>query len=223
MTLCIQIGHAQNTLSVTIDSAKGKFIPTGVRVGVETINIIRTFNDSDLTEYTFLADIDFHRYFLSLEYGRLDRTRQDQFGSVYNINGSYFRVGPDINFLKKDPDRNALYFGLRYAWTTLDDELTFVPPSNFFQNETQVISNSGLTANWYEMVTGLKVKIWKTFWLGYTARFRFGVDTFEQNELIPHEIPGYGRADERVTWGFDYWLMFRIPVRKQPAVVFQSK
>ena len=72
------------------------------------------------------------------------------------------------------------------------------------------------------MVTGLKVKIWKYLWLGYTARFKFGVDTFERNELIPHEIPGFGRADETVIWDFDYWLMFRIPIRKAPTVLFDE-
>ena len=72
-----------------------------------------------------------------------------------------------------------------------------------FTNEERSISNSSLTTNWGELVTGLKVKIWKVLWLGYTARFRFGADNFERNELIPHYIPGYGRADKTVSWAFN--------------------
>ena len=204
------------------DSVKGKFIPTGVRFGAEAINIVRTFTGDDLTELTFIADVDFYRYFLNVEFGVFERTRQNAIGQTYDISGTYFRVGPEVNFLKKDPEKCALFFGLRYGWTSLDDELRYSSPSGFYPTDENVISNSGLSASWFEMVTGLKVKIWKYLWLGYTARFKFGVDTFERNELIPHEIPGFGRADETVIWDFDYWLMFRIPIRKAPTVLFDE-
>lgn len=222
LLLIIKVGFGQTDMALHPDSVKGKFIPTGIRLGTELINIGRSASNSDLTEYTFTADIDFHRYFLNVEYGTLDRSFEDQVGSLYSVSGSYFRIGPDINFLKKDPDGNALFFGFRYGTTQIDDELTYTNTSSVFENEPRTISNSGLRANWGEMVTGLKVKIWKMVWLGYTARFRFGADTFERNELIPHIIPGYGPTEETVTWGFDYWLMIRIPFRKKPVAIFDE-
>ncbi len=216
------LGSQAQELVIHPDSVKGKFIPTGVRFGTEAINIVRTFTEEDVTEFTFTADIDFHRYFLNVEWGRLDRTRQNDMGHQYEISGSYFRIGPEVNFLKKDLEKNALFFGLRYAWTTFDDELRYTSPSGFYPNEENIISNTGLRASWYEMVTGIKVKIWKYLWLAYTARFKFGVDTFERNDLIPHEIPGYGRADEVVMWDFDYWIMLRIPIRKTPKTLLSE-
>ena len=220
--LCVFNGYGafSQELFIHPDSVKGKFIPTGVRFGAEAINIGRTFTGDDYTELTFIADVDFYRYFLNVEFGIFERTRQDNLGQTYDISATYFRVGPEINFLKKDPEKNALFFGLRYGWTTFDDELRYNSPSGFYPTNENVISNSSLTASWFEMVTGLKVKIWKYLWLGYTARFKLGVDTFERNELIPHEIPGYGRTEEAVIWDFDYWVMFRIPIRQTPQVLF---
>ena len=204
------------------DSVKGKFLPTGIRVGTGVINMIRTSANSDLTELTFIADIDFYRYFWNVEWGRFEITRADGTNALYSVEGSYFRFGPEINFLKKDPEKNALFFGLRYARASFDDKLTYTSASGFFDNDPLEVSNNGLAADWYEMVTGLKVKIWKNLWMGYTARFKFGVDTFERNELIPHDIPGYGRADQRSAWDFNYWIMFRIPIRKPQQSVLDA-
>lgn len=216
------ISPAQGRVFLHPDSVKGKFIPTGIRLGTELINIGRSLSNSDLTEYTFTADVDFNRYYLNVELGSYERSFTDPSGSAYDVSGTYLRIGPDINFLKKDPDRNMLFFGFRYGRTTIDDQLTYINTTSVFDNEQRTISNSGLKASWGELVTGMKVNIWKTLWLGYTARFRFGVDTFERNELIPHYIPGYGRADKTVSWGLNYWLMFRIPFRETPKVIFDD-
>ncbi|MEM7109597.1 MAG: DUF6048 family protein [Bacteroidota bacterium] len=216
------VGHGQAEIALHPDSVKGKFIPTGVRIGAEAINIGRSFSNSDLTEYTFTADIDFNRYFINFEFGTYDRSFEDQVDSFYSVSGNYFRIGPDINFLKNDPEGNVLFFGFRYGWTKIDDELIYINTSAAFGNETRTIGNSGLSANWGEMVTGLKVKIWKMLWLGYTARFRFGSDNFEGSELIPHYVPGYGRADKTVSWGLNYWVMVRFPLRTSPKILLDK-
>ncbi len=149
------VAFGQDQILLHPDSVKGKFIPTGIRIGTELINIGRSLANEDLTEYTFTADIDFHRYFLNIEFGNYDRSFEGLAGSLYSVSGNYFRVGPDINFLKKDPDGNALFFGLRYGWTRIKDELTFTSTSDVFDNSSQSLRNDGLSANWGEIVTGL--------------------------------------------------------------------
>lgn len=213
--LTIIPGAYAQGVKIAIDSVQGKFIPTGIRVGADLIAFTKSLTRDDFKDYNLQADIDFYRYFLNLEYGLVERTFTAPDG-IYNVEGSYFRVGPDINFLHRDPDRSALFFGLRYARGTFSDNLRYSVDDPFYGIGNSNASNSNLNTDWFEMVTGLKVRLLKTIWLGYTARFKFGVDTFERNALIPHEIPGYGRADETVTWGFNYYLIFRIPVRKDP-------
>ncbi|UII33514.1 DUF6048 family protein [Fulvivirga ulvae] len=200
-------------VKVQLDTTSRRFIPTGIRVGGDLIGFGKTLRKDDYMQYDFQADIDFYRYFLNVEYGQMERTLENA-TATYKVEGSYFKIGPDINFLHRDPDQSALFFGLRYASTTFSDNLSFSYTNDTFGDGNSEISNNDLKADWFEMVTGMKVKMWKFIWLGYTARFMFGVDTFERNELIPNEIPGYGRADKTVSWGFNYYLIFRIPLRK---------
>ena len=74
--------------------------------------------------------------------------------------------------------------------------------------------NSDVNGRWYELTGGIRVKIWKMIWMGYTGRFKFGLKTNESGAMLPSDVPGYGRTDKDNTWGFNYQIFFRIPVRK---------
>lgn len=201
---------------ISQDSVKTNFRPTGVRIGTDVLSIIQNLAKDDFTEYNFSVDVDFYRYFFNIEYGQLKQGfMTDGDNAVYSVDGRYFRFGPEINFLKKDPDKNALFLGFRYAFSNFSDELDFTIDNEFFGSSDKMLQNSDLRASWLEIVAGLKVKMWKNLWFGYTARFKFGVTNFEKNELIPHLVPGYGLAEETVAWDFNYWIAFRIPVRKE--------
>jgi hypothetical protein len=77
--------------------------------------------------------------------------------------------------------------------------------------------NPDVNAHWYELTAGIRVKMWKFFWMGYTGRFKFGLSTNATGNMIPSDVPGYGRTDREQTWGFNYQLIFRIPIRKSPS------
>jgi hypothetical protein len=62
------------------------------------------------------------------------------------------------------------------------------------------------------------VKVWKIFWLGYTGRLKFALHTNATDEMLPHDVPGFGISDKETTWGFTYYLMIRLPIRKAPAL-----
>jgi hypothetical protein len=57
--------------------------------------------------------------------------------------------------------------------------------------------------------------MWKMIWMGYTARFKFGLKTNETGPMLPHDVPGYGRTDKESTWGFNYQIFVRLPVPKK--------
>ena len=75
-------------------------------------------------------------------------------------------------------------------------------------------TNSDLKAGWGELTTGLRVKMWKFFWMGYTARYKFGLNEKKSGEFSSYDIPGYGKTENQSTWGFNYQILFRIPIRK---------
>ncbi|MCA6078985.1 DUF6048 family protein [Fulvivirga sedimenti] len=200
------------------DSARGKFKPTGLTVGVDLISGAKTFIRDDLDWLNFYAGIDIYKYTFNVEYGQEYR-KFESGSSVYEADGSYFRIGPDINFLFRDPDRSALFMGLRYAFNSFSDELSYELDDPFWGQSQQTLQNPKLKANWFELVAGMRVKLFQAVWMGYTGRFKFAVTTFEDQPLIPQHVPGYGRADLRSTWEFNYWLIFRLPLSKPPSTV----
>jgi hypothetical protein len=70
---------------------------------------------------------------------------------------------------------------------------------------------------------GVRLKVYKFIWMGYTSRFKFGLKNGDTPALLPHDVPGYGRTDKNSTWGFSYHLMFRIPVRDYPPLPASKK
>lgn len=197
---------------------KNKFLPTGIRVGTDVIGFVRTQTDKSFSGYEFNAEIDFYRYYLAAEMGRWERDFTTD-SENYSNEGNYFRVGVDVNFLKKDPDKNVFFIGARYGWGTYSETLSIATindpiwPDNF-----ETYSNNDLKANWGELTTGLRVKMWSFFWMGFTARYKFALNTNETGQFTSHDVPGYGQTSKESTWGFNYLILFRIPVRKQPTL-----
>ena len=105
--LTLSKGYSQ-TVVINPDSTKKNFAPTGIRLGTDLISVVRNFTKDDFTELNFSVDVDFNRYFFVAEYGILDQSfMADDGTATYNVDGSFFRFGPEVNFLKKDPERGT--------------------------------------------------------------------------------------------------------------------
>lgn len=188
--------------------------PSGVRLGIDVVPAVQSFiNDEFNSAYLIVADIDFHRYFFVAEYGTLDRNRIGTAGE-YNVNGSYWRAGIDANLFKNDPDNSVLSIGLRYGRSRFSDQLQTTIFDEFYGPQDLIFSNSNLSGDWFELVAGLKVKIWK-FWLGYNFRLKLGIDDYLDQDFVPYEVPGYGLAGESDYWEANYYLMYRIEWREK--------
>jgi hypothetical protein len=200
--------------TVKVKKDPRRFIPTGVRFGTDGLTIARNFYDNTFSGWEVDADVDFDRYFLALEYGTWSRSF-DGSGNVYDNDGRYFRTGIDVNFLTKDPEKNMFFFGLRYGRATYSEHLTVDTTDPDFGDIRETYHNTNLHGHWYELTTGLRVKMIGGFWMGYTARFKFGLKTNDDGgEMITSDVPGFGRTDKPSTWGFNYMLLFRIPLGK---------
>jgi hypothetical protein len=211
---------AQNTDSVkkVVLKTKPSYIPTGIRIGTDAISLVRTGIEKDFSGYEISADVDFYRYYLVVERGRWERnftTDEEQ----YNNSGNYFRIGVDVNFLLKDPDKNMFFFGMRYGRGSYSEDFTLTTYDPVWGSSTVNYSSQDLGAGWGELTTGLRVRMWKFFWMGYTARLKFGLKSDNPGDFISHDVPGYGKVDDNnTTWGFNYYLMFRIPFKKDKPI-----
>jgi len=196
---------------------KHSFIPTGVRVGTDLLAIVRSTYDKSFNGWEVNGDVDFYRYYFAMDFGYWARTFHSD-SSNYSNQGGYWRVGADVNFLKNDPDRNMFFIGFRYGVSTFGENLTLTRYDPVWGDLTSEFTSENVNAHWFELTTGLRVKIWKMIWLGYTARLKFGLSTGSTPDMLPSDIPGYGRASADSYWGFNYQILIRLPVRKSASL-----
>jgi hypothetical protein len=198
------------------------FIPTGIRIGTDLITDIKGFRSSTFNGWEVNTDVDFHRYYLTFDYGRWSKIELLNNG-WYDNAGKYWRLGGDVSFLKKDPDRNMFFLGLRYAHSTFGDSISYTFTDTNFGVVQKNLVNTNMWGTWFEVTTGLRVKIWKYFWMGYTGRLKLAPKIHGEGELKSHDLPGYGRAATKTYWGFNYQLFFKIPIRKEPKPLYPPK
>lgn len=208
--------------SVAADTLRNKYLPTGIRGGMDLLALGKTRFQNGFNGWEVQGDVDFGRYYLVLEYGSWGKTLNSD-SSDYANDGTYWRVGVDVNFLTKDPDRNNFFLGARYARSVYTEALGVMRFDPVWGLLDDNFYHADVNASWIELTTGLRVKIWKIFWLGYTGRFKFALSSKGSLEMLSYDVPGFGRTDKETTWGFNYYLMIRLPLRKAPPVVPTSK
>ena len=217
---------AQNIVvpdSVSRDSIPEKtFRPAGIRFGTDVVALIKDQRQENFTGWEFNTDVEIHRYMIAAEYGKWGRDFLDDTTS-YSNDGTYWRAGIDVNFLTRDPDRNAFFIGMRYANSRYSESMSMIVKDSIWGAVSRDYENIDLTARWFELTTGLKVKIWKIIWLGYTARLKFGLKRDEDEPMISHDIPGYGVVDKNTYWGFNYYVMLRVPLMPDRPILRSPK
>jgi len=213
---CIEGSFAQADENILkTDTVRNKYLPTGVRIGTDVLALVRTRTGDDFHGWELNSEVDFSRYFLAVDYGTWGWDLNSDSAS-YSNSGDYWRAGIDVNFLKNDPDQNVFFLGARYGRSVFAESLEVARFDPIWGLLTDDFYHSNVNAWWLELTTGLRVKIWKMFWVGYTARFKFALTNEATDEMLPHDIPGFGRTDKETAWGFNYYVMLRLPLRKAP-------
>jgi hypothetical protein len=196
---------------------KHDYRPTGIRVGTDLVSIIQSGADKTFEGWEVNGDVDFYRYYFAADYGYWARN-YTAYDATYANNGNYWRVGADVNFLTKDPDKNMFFFGLRYGSSVFSEKMVIQKVDPVWGDINTTLNNDNVKAHWYEVTTGLRVKMLKIIWMGYTVRMKFALDTESTDNMLPSDVPGYGRADAGSYWGFNYQIFIRLPVRKANSV-----
>lgn len=189
--------------------------PTGIRVGTDLIDLGKSFSGKTFQGWEVNGDIDFANYYLAADVGSWSKNVTLPNGEYAN-RGNYFRVGIDINILGKDPDKNMLFFGFRYGRAQFHESLTYLATSpNLFPATVIPIENENVSGGWGELTSGLRVKIWKGLWMGYTARLKFAPGTKGNDpSLATYDMPGYGIVSNKPWWGFNYQMFWRFAWKK---------
>lgn len=192
------------------------YLPTGIRVGMDLFPSVRAALNSPYSGYEVNADLDFYRYYLAVDYGQ-SSFRDSLANGYYSNTGTYWRAGGDVNFLLKDPDRNMVFLGFRVGRAQFTNAAVITTQNSAFGKVTQTISGDDGSASWRELTGGLRVKVWKWLWMGYTFRYKFGLNLRGNENLQPYDVPGFGRAARNDAWGANYQIFIKLPVRRQPV------
>jgi hypothetical protein len=222
LVLSVVDAAAQTPDTVQTDSVRHKYLPTGIRLGTDLISLVKTRTQSNFHGWEANGEIDLDRYFLAVEYGTWGKDRGDDSAS-YSNQGTYWRAGIDVNFLTHDPDRNVFFLGARYGRSVFSERMSLISVDPTWGLLTDDFRHSGIHASWLELTAGLRVKLWKILWLGYTGRFKFGLKYDKTEDMLPYDVPGFGTTDKETTWGFNYYVLIRIPLRKAPPVPLKKK
>ena len=211
----------ESPYSVPIDTTNSskQYMPTGVRFGVDLLGPALYLFDTRNLSYEITVDTDLSNFGMMVEAGHQEFAETND-NVEYSMKGNFLRVGPEVNFLATDRHLNSFTFGLRYAWSSfsetvvgevIEDNWGAVPVSFDIENNK---------SQWVEMTTGVRVRLWEGIFTGYIFRFRFlRSGTVPDVPFEPYYVPGYGLGARPSTWGFRYYVLYRIQWAKKPVKV----
>jgi hypothetical protein len=219
MVLFASSARGQETdYAIALDSGtrqQNVWVPTGLRLGADLLGPTIGLFDDSRSSYEFTADLDLRNFFFVAEAGFATATEAGT-TAQYNSQGTFFRVGPDVNFLGREDELTVFFFGLRFAHAIYNETLTGIIEDQTWGTIEIDQEQANGKSNWVEMNTGLKVRLWQGIFAGYTLRFKFSrfSNTGDQ-QFETYYVPGYGLAGHVNNWSFNYYIFYRFQWKKK--------
>jgi Domain of unknown function (DUF6048) len=204
------------------DSIPDKTERYGVRFGIDAFKLAKSIFDKNYKGIELVGDYRLTKnIYIAAELGNDNKTvNEDQLN--FTTKGSFIKIGADYNSYQNWLDmENMVYIGLRYGVAsfsqTLNSYRVYNPDSYFGQ--TDPISSGqkydGLSAQWAEFVTGVKVKAINNVYVGFNIRFNRLFTNKKPEAFDNLYIPGFNRTysgDFGV--GFNYSVSYFLPLYK---------
>ncbi|MGC4039231.1 MAG: DUF6048 family protein [Flavobacterium sp.] len=194
----------------------------GLRLGVDLFKLTRSFYEKDYRGLELVGDYRLtRRHYLAAEIGNEDKTvDNDQLN--FTTKGTYLKVGFDYNSYQNWLDmENIISVGLRYGISSFSQTLNSYQvynPNHYFGDEPVVISGEkfdGLSAQWIEVVAGMKAEVFDNIFIGFSFRLNRLVTQKQPNNFDNLYIPGFNRTyNGDFGVGFNYTVSYFIPLYK---------
>lgn len=195
----------------------------GLRLGIDAFKLARSFLQEDYRGLEVVGDYRLtKKYYLAGEIGNEKRTI-DEDRVNFTTSGTYFKVGFDYNSYENWLDmENLIYVGMRFGTSTFSKELNtyrVYNPNPYFGESPTIASGrkfDGLSAQWIEIVAGVKAELFSNFYAGFNFRINYLVGNKEPNDFENLYIPGFNKKYEgKFGVGFNYTLSYFIPLYKK--------
>lgn len=196
LLLCSATGGAQKVFVLEKDSIP---LMRGFQVSFDLVGVAQLMF-SDYGQYEAALRLNLHdQWFPVVEvgYGKASHTDDVVTEVNYKTQAPYFRFGMDFNLLKKKHQKNRLFVGFRYAFTSYKIDVwrnTFDDPTWLWPTVFDVRGQS-CSQHWAEVVFGVDAQVVGPLHLGWSARYR---QRLAHNDgSIDHTwyVPGFGISD----------------------------
>ncbi|MBP6039001.1 MAG: hypothetical protein KA523_02255 [Flavobacterium sp.] len=202
----------------------------GLRVGVDLHRLSKSFYEKDYKGLELVGDYRLtRRFYLAGELGNEEKTVDDD-RLNFTTKGTYFKAGFDYNSFENWLDmENMIYVGMRYGISSFSHTVNsykIYDPTNYY-GENTVISGAkynGLTANWIEIIGGVKAELFSNLYLGFSLRLNYLVSNKKPDGFDNLYIPGFNRTYEgKFGAGINYTLSYFIPIYKKNKPTTEKK
>lgn len=172
----------------------------GVSIGANFFDAVMMIIGQRRASFDIWADCSVHNWFFPVaELGvAFSNAWPDDGRCNFKVAPSvYARIGMNYNFLYKSNPDYQFFIGLRAGWSSFSYDIHGIQAgSEYYQADgpTQV---TGLTSTAFygQALAGLKVKLWKGFFMGWSVRYNFNLhQTYSNPDYSAWFTPGRGTA-----------------------------
>ncbi|WP_026705391.1 DUF6048 family protein [Flavobacterium soli] len=225
LILCSSVIVAQEKQQ---DSSAVPVIPQryGIRFGVDLLKLARTGYDKDYTGFEIVGDYRLtKKYYLAGEIGNENKTTdEDQVN--FTTKGTFFKVGFDYNMHENWLDlENMIHVGLRYGVSSFSQQINnynIYNPNPYWGQLPATNGGaefSGLSAQWLEVVVGMKTRVFDNVFVGFSFRMNRMISNKQPGGFDNLYIPGFNRTyDGDFGVGFNYTVSYLLPIYKKKNV-----
>lgn len=191
--------------------------PVGLRISIDVAGpLLKIYDPSSLTiEGKAAFDLN-GNHAIAFEAGSVTY-QYEQYNYSYKNSGLFFRLGTDYNLLSPK-NSNGKYFagiGLRYGLSFFTQEYPWFLYENGWGTVQGSILPSTYSAHFIEASPGMRAEIFKNFSLGWTIRIGKLIYQSAPDNMKPVIIPGMGSIAKSMSYGFNYYLTWNIPMGKK--------
>jgi hypothetical protein len=204
------------------DSIKPKTERYGLRLGVDLFKLSRSFTEKDYRGLELVGDFKVTRkHYLAGEIGNENKTVDDD-RLNFTTKGTYLKVGFDYNTYENWWGmHNMIYVGLRYGVSTFSQTLntySIYNTNHYFPDNLNLVSGEkydGLSAQWIEVIAGVKAEIVQNLYVGFSFRMNNLVSNKTPDNFDNLYIPGFNRTyGGKFGAGFNYTISYFVPIFK---------
>jgi len=195
----------------------------GLRVGTDLSKLARTVFQDDYSGFEVLGDYRVYKnYYAAAELGN-ESIGYAEDNIRITSRGSYVKIGLDYNAYENwSGMQNLIFVGARYGFATFTQDLEeyqIYTTNPFFEPDisSETIEYSGLTANWLELVGGLKVELINNLYLSVNIQLKRRLFQTTPDNFDNLATPGFNRTydDNAIGVGYGYTISYLIPFYKK--------